>query len=278
MGHSPELIAGRLAAPTWSRHDQPRVNVSIHLSSFRPEGLLAPPDAQRHKLRRGRRRCPGGSPASCIKQRRSITERSTEVEGRGTPGHWEVELHADRPIWPRVACSRTIDKPASCIGSTRPTIGRISSLRRTIARRLGKLPKTKRKTISFDIGTEFADYHRLHRCLGVQTAFYDPHSPCQKFGVENSIARLGCSLTGKTDLSFITAAALQAPRSAPQRYPSQMPGLLDTRLRHSPSSYQSLHFKRDSISPRSRGRRRVLGRGLTQAARRPVMKLFTSVR
>src|SRR6266478_1009675 len=27
-------------APTWSRHHQPRVNLSFHLSSYGPEGLL----------------------------------------------------------------------------------------------------------------------------------------------------------------------------------------------------------------------------------------------
>ena len=45
MGHSPEQIAGRLALRTWSRHHQPRVNLSFHLSSLGPERLLASPAA-----------------------------------------------------------------------------------------------------------------------------------------------------------------------------------------------------------------------------------------
>src|SRR6476469_10785907 len=32
-------------AGTWSRHHQPRVNLSFHLSSYGPEGILAPPAA-----------------------------------------------------------------------------------------------------------------------------------------------------------------------------------------------------------------------------------------
>jgi IS30 family transposase len=80
---------------------------------------------------------------------------------------------------------------------------------RTIARQLGKLPQAMRKTISFDNGTEFAEHHRLHKTLGVQTFFCDPHSPWQKGGVENSIGRLRRSLPRKTDLKFITAAALK---------------------------------------------------------------------
>ena len=80
---------------------------------------------------------------------------------------------------------------------------------RTIARQLRKLPQPMRKTISFDNGTEFAEHHRLHNALGVQTFFCDPHSPWQKGGVENSIGRLRRSLPRKTDLKLITAAAIK---------------------------------------------------------------------
>jgi transposase, IS30 family len=80
---------------------------------------------------------------------------------------------------------------------------------RTIVRQLGKLPQAMRKTISFDNGTEFAEHHRLHKTLGVQTFFCDPHSPWQKGGVENSIGRIRRSLPRKTDLKNITAAALK---------------------------------------------------------------------
>src|ERR1700694_5893593 len=91
MGHSPEQIAGRLA------RQHGRVIIS-HESIYR---FIYHRAAQkdywyrllpRHKLRRGRRSRPGGSPASLIKQRRSITERPAEVEGRGAPGHWEADF------------------------------------------------------------------------------------------------------------------------------------------------------------------------------------------
>ena len=80
---------------------------------------------------------------------------------------------------------------------------------RAITRQLDKLPQAMRKTISFDNGNEFAEHHRLHETLGVQTFFCDPHSPWQKGGVENSIGRLRRSLPRKTDLNLITAAVLQ---------------------------------------------------------------------
>src|ERR1700737_1095162 len=85
MGHSPEQIAGRLAL------EHGRVIIS-HESIYR---FIYHRTAQkdywhrllpRHKLRRGRRGRPGGSPASFLKQRRSISERPAEVEDRGRRG------------------------------------------------------------------------------------------------------------------------------------------------------------------------------------------------
>src|ERR1700704_1850680 len=161
----------------------------------------------RHKRRRGRRRHPGRSPASFIKQRRSITERPAEVEGRGTPGHWE----ADFMLFAR--CGQgllVLHERQTRFSMVRHPVDRKAILTaRTIARQLGKLPQAIRKTISFDNGNEFAEHHRLHKTLGVQTFFCDPHSPWQKGGVENSIGRLRRSLPRKIDLNLITAAALK---------------------------------------------------------------------
>jgi IS30 family transposase len=205
MGHSPEQIAGRLAL----KHG--RVIIS-HESIYR---FIYHRTAQkdywyrllpRHKLRRGRRRF-GGSSGSLIKQRRSITERPAEVEGRLTPGHWEADfmmfsrcgqgllvLHERQTRFSMV--QRQVDKKAILTA-------------RTIARQLAKLPQAMRKTISFDNGNEFAEHHRLHQTLGVQTFFCDPHSPWQKGGVENSIGRLRRPLPRKTDLNLITATAIK---------------------------------------------------------------------
>src|SRR6202790_4894133 len=177
MGHSPEQIAGRLA-----RHNG-RVIIS-HESIYR---FIYHRTAQkdywyrllpRHKLRRGHRRRPGGSPASLIKQRRSITERPAEAEGRGAPGHWE----ADFMLFARCGQGLLVlhERQTRFSMVQHPVDRKAVLTARTIARQLGKLPQAMRKTISFDNGTEFAEHHRLHKTLGVQTFFCDPESPGKK--------------------------------------------------------------------------------------------------
>src|SRR5881396_2252679 len=204
MGHSPEQIAGRLAL------EHGRVIIShetiyrfiYHRAAQKDRWHRLLP---RHKRTRGHR--PGRSPASLIKQRRSIIERPAEVEGRGTPGHWE----ADFMLFAR--CGQgllVLHERQTRFNMVHQALDRKAvRTARTIGRQLGKLPQAMRKTVSFDNGNEFAEHHRLHQTLGVQTFFCDPHSPWQKGGVENSIGRLRRLLPRKTDLKLITAADLK---------------------------------------------------------------------
>jgi IS30 family transposase len=205
MGHSPEQIAGRLA------RQHGRVIIS-HESIYR---FIYHRSAQkdywyrllpRHKLRRGRRRRSGGSHASFIKHRRSITERPAEVEGRRVLGHWE----ADFMLFARCGQGLLVlqERKARFSIVKRPVNRKAVLTAQSIARQLGKLPKRMRKTISFDNGNEFAEHHKLNQTIGVQTFFCDPHSPWQKGGVENAIGRLRRSLPRKTDLDSITPADL----------------------------------------------------------------------
>ena len=205
MGHSPEQIAGRLAL----EHGH---TVISHESIYR---FIYHRSAQkdywhrllpRRKLLRGRRGRRGGSPASFIKQRRSITERPADVESRSTPGHWE----ADFMLFARYGQGLLVlhERQTRFSVVDHPVDRKAALTAQTIADRLGQLPQAMRKTISFDNGTEFAEHYTLHKTLGVQTFFCDPHSPWQKGGVENAIGRLRRSLPRKTDLTVLDAAAL----------------------------------------------------------------------
>jgi len=81
---------------------------------------------------------------------------------------------------------------------------------KTIAQKLARIPKAMRKTISFDNGTEFAEHYRLHKDLGVQTFFCDPHSPWQKGGIENAIGRLRRGLPRRTNLDALAPSDIDS--------------------------------------------------------------------
>jgi IS30 family transposase len=206
MGHSPEQIAGRLA------REHGRVVIS-HESIYR---FIYHRSAQkdywhrllpRHKLKRGRRRPRGGSPASFIKHRRAIGDRPAEAAHRAVAGHWE----ADFMLFARYGQGLLLlHERKTRFNIVRRTPDRMAvPTARAIVRLLGRLPAALRKTVSFDNGTEFAEHHRLHQPLGVQTFFCDPHSPWQKGGIENAIGRLRRSLPRKTDLDAIAPATLR---------------------------------------------------------------------
>ena len=162
----------------------------------------------RRKARRGRPGRQGGSPASFIKQRRPISERPPEAEKREQPGHWEADYmlfakygHNVLVLHERQTRFTILDKPPH---------RKAELTARRIGSRLRHLPSQLRKTISFDNGTEFAEHHRLHRKLGVETFFCDVRSPWQKGGVENTIGRLRRSLPRKTNLDTISHRKLRA--------------------------------------------------------------------
>lgn len=205
MGHSPEQIAGRLA------REAGRTVIS-HESIYR---FVYHRSAQkdfwhrllpRAKSRRGRYRKQGGSPASFIKHRRSIAERTPDADTRQQPGHWEADYmlfaaygHNILVLHERATRFTLIDHP--------PTRKAAMTVQR-IQRRLRDVPPALRQTICFDNGTEFAEHHRLHR-LGLQTFFCDVRSPWQKGGVENVIGRLRRYLPRKTDLESLSPEQLR---------------------------------------------------------------------
>jgi IS30 family transposase len=203
MGHSPEQIAGRLA----------RLHGHVVISHESIYRFIYHRAAQkdswyrllpRHKRARGRQR---RKSISVIKQRRSIAERPAEADDRKAPGHWEADFMLFARSGQGLLVLHERQTRFNMVG--RPSDRKAARTARTIDRQLNKLPQAMRKTISFDNGNEFAEHHRLHDALGVQTFFCDPHSPWQKGGVENSIGRLRRSLPRKTDLSLIKEADLQ---------------------------------------------------------------------
>ena len=72
-----------------------------------------------------------------------------------------------------------------------------------INQHLRSLPPSLRRSITFDRGTEFAGYGRLHDTLGMTAYFCQPSAPWQKGSVENSNGRIRRFMPLDTDIASI---------------------------------------------------------------------------
>ncbi|MGM7680506.1 IS30 family transposase, partial [Microbacterium sp. A94] len=115
---------------------------------------------------------------SPYKEAFKISERPAEVEDRAVPGHWEGDL--------------IIGSDGTAIGTlveraTRFTIllhlpenHTADAVAAAMIREMGNLPEHLRRSITWDRGTELAEYATIQTALDATLYFCDPHSPWQR--------------------------------------------------------------------------------------------------
>ena len=144
-----------------------------------------------------------------------ISDRPAEVEDRAVPGHWEGDL----------ICG-TANK--SAIGTLVERSSRFTILLHlpdrhdaaSVATAMKDLPEHLRRSITWDRGTELADYEQIELALEAPVFFCDPHSPWQRGTNENTNRLLrhwfekGTDLHHwtKTDLARVQASLNARPR------------------------------------------------------------------
>ena len=202
---SPEQIAGRLAREQGSpviSHESIYRYIYWRVSSFK-ENLhqLLP----RKKYRRGWRGRKGGSPKNFIEARVSVHQRPEEVNDRSRQGHWETDLMQFSQYGQVLVVHERKSRFTVLLPQASRRAGSIAD---NLSRFFGSLPQRKRKSVTFDNGTEFSQHYRLREGLGMSTWHCDTHSPWQKGGVENSIGRVRRFLPRKTDPETLTRYAL----------------------------------------------------------------------
>lgn len=79
-----------------------------------------------------------------------------------------------------------------------------------IKSKLGPYPAHARRSITFDRGSEFANYSYLKSEIGAEGYFCKPQAPWQKGTNENTNGRMRRFLPRETDLATVTDAQLQA--------------------------------------------------------------------
>ena len=200
----------------------------------------------RGKTKRGWRGRKGGSSVDHIEGRVAIDQRPNYINKRRQPGHWEADLmlfakYGQAILVTHERRSRLLVLARQPNKAAEPVATKLTDL-------FGSLPKTLRRTITFDNGTEFAYHQRLHQ-LSMRTFFCDPHAPWQKGGIENAIGRVRRGLPRKTDLATLPEQRLISLVRSYNHTPRKC---LNYKTPAEVFSRDLLHFKCESTFPLSR--------------------------
>jgi IS30 family transposase len=149
----------------------------------------------------------------------TISQRPAEAEDRAVPGHWEGDLIIGAGH--RSAIGTLVER------STRFTIllhlpvdHRAETVAAAMLEAMAELPAHLRRSITWDRGTEMADWQDISLELRAPVYFCDPHSPWQRGTNENTNRLLrhwfekGADLSNYThdDLATIAAKLNTRPR------------------------------------------------------------------
>jgi IS30 family transposase len=218
-GWSPEQVSGRLKLEA----NQPIISHEsiyrfIHAQIARTKDYSWRRLLPRGKSKRGFRGRRGGSPASFIDGRVSISERPLEASDRNTPGHWEADLMLFAKYGQAILTLH--ERHSRLLFAARPPNKASAPIAELLVDFFANLPPALRQTVTFDNGTEFARHRELHR-LALTTFFCDPHAPWQKGGIENAIGRMRRFIPRKTDLAALSnerfLALLTAYNNTPRK-------------------------------------------------------------
>jgi transposase, IS30 family len=198
---SPQQIAGRLA------RDYPgdltmRVShqaiYSYIAADRRAGGSLWKRLRQSHKFRRkaygsGRRR-------GRIPDRVGIEQRPAEVESRKQSGHWE----ADTMIARGGRLATCVERKSRYVLISRLPDGTACQFNTAAIRLFKRIPRSQRKTLTTDNGSEFIEHRKLSARLGFKTFFANPYSSWERGTNENTNGLIRQYLPRETDLNRVT--------------------------------------------------------------------------
>lgn len=164
---------------------------------------------RRGKPRKHRRTYkPIGRQQKCFRNVKSIHDRPKAASNRKRYGDWESDtMEGGRQSSEAISVQK--ERRSRIVRLTKIKDKSAKETKRAITKRLQPFPKTLRRTLTFDRGTEGTDHEKVAQTLELQTYFCDPYSAWQKGAVENVIGLIRQYLPKGTDLSMVTEKQLQ---------------------------------------------------------------------
>jgi len=220
-GWSPKLISSMLAVTFGDDQTMQVSHETIYQALYvQTRGKLRADLAEKLSLKRKKRLSHGEDRRwnSPYKDAFTISQRPAEVADRAVPGHWEGDLiiGADG-----TAIGTLVERSSRfTILLHLPDCHSADAVATAMIREMRHLPEHLRRSVTWDRGTELADYQRIQLALDTTLYFCDPHSPWQRGTNENTNRLLrfwfekGSNLSGHSadDLKRVAATLNRRPR------------------------------------------------------------------
>lgn len=171
-------------------------------------GLVASLRRGKFRKKKKKRDRPIDPKKQAIPDRISIHERPRIVNNRGRFGDWESDLMEGK------RSSSIVLSVQKELRSQNVLLAKLKDkssdeTKKDIIRKFRSLPKSLRRTITFDNGRENAQHMNLTKTLGIKTYFCDPYRSWQKGSVENIIGLIRQYIPKGTDLNTISDKRIQ---------------------------------------------------------------------
>jgi len=201
-GWSPEQISGRmklLNLPHRVCHETIYHYLYRHARSSLWERL---PTQRRSRKKRKPRRA--RRPYEGL---RAIQNRPLEVEFRKIAGHWEgdtIRFSKQRSS----SVTTLVERKTRFLVMCKNSYSTSSEVMNHIAKRMSGCPKKVWKTLTFDQGSEFADFAKIERTSRCKICYAKAHSPWQRGSNENTNGRVRSYLPRGTHPTKISQRGL----------------------------------------------------------------------
>jgi IS30 family transposase len=123
------------------------------------------------------------------------------------PGHWEGDLIVGKGNKSQVGT--LVERTTRLVLLLKLADGCAETVREALCKKMQKLPKQMRKTLTWDQGKEMAEHKAFSVATDVQVYFCDPRSPWQRGSNENTNGLLRQYMPKGTDLSDLTEDELE---------------------------------------------------------------------